>query len=681
MPPASAPTGGPVKSAFVVMLLLSVPLSADVSLPALFSDHAVLQKAERVPIWGRAAVAEAVVVKLGSESRATVAAADGRWQVQFDLRRAQPGPQVLEVKAGNTITVNDVLVGEVWLASGQSNMAWTVQNTTGAKEAIARSANPALRHFRVASNAAASPASDVQGRWEIAGPATTEGFTAAGYFFAREVQRGLGVPVGLLHASWGGTPVEAWTSLDGLRGDPALKASTEKYQAYEQGFAAVLRNYEAAWSAWVARHSRQDEVAGAPGPDAAWMTIARPADAAAAVPAAGAVWWRKTLAILPAEAGLQQAVSIGPIDGFHVAYFNGEKIREVTPATGAAGSDTVYVKGDLIRAGTAEFSVRIFNPAGAPVIKGDRPLRFNGRPITGEWQAHIARTLPILGGEARAAMPRLPAQPLSRQSIGAYLYNGMIAPLVPFAIRGAIWYQGETNTARAWQYRTAFSLLIQDWRAKWGQGDFPFYFCQLANLGEKPVTPGENNWAELREAQSLALELPNTGQAVLIDIGEGGDVHARNKQDVGARLARLALARTYGRDVVASGPVYRGMAIEGGRIRLRFSELGGGLVARTLPESYQPRSTIERSVPLVRNSPGSELEGFAICGADGKWVWAQARIEGETVVVSSPQVAAPVAVRYAWAANPTCNLYNKAGLPAAPFRTDDFRLSTIQAKY
>jgi len=257
----------------------------------------------------------------------------------------------------------------------------------------------------------------------------------------------------------------------------------------------------------------------------------------------------------------------------------------------------------------------------------------------------------------------------------------MIAPLVPYGIRGAIWYQGESNVLRAWQYRTAFVLQIQDWRAKWGIGDFPFYFCQLANDGPKQSVIVESGTAEVREAQSLALAQPNTGLVVLVDAGEADDVHPRNKEIVGSRLARLALARTYGRDLVAAGPTFRSMAVEGDRIRLTFSDLGGGLVARPVPATYQPRSTVDRSLPLVRNSPGSELEGFTICGADRKWFWAQARIDGAAVVVSSPSVPAPVAVRYAWAMNPTCNLYNAAGLPASPFRTDDFPLSSVGAKY
>ena len=280
-------------------------------------------------------------------------------------------------------------------------------------------------------------------------------------------------------------------------------------------------------------------------------------------------------------------------------------------------------------------------------------------------------------------MAAVPQPPLSRQSqvcISGSLYGGMIAPIVPYAIRGAIWYQGESNVGRAWQYRTSFPLMIGDWRARWKQGDFPFYFCQLPNIDVKNPQPGEAQWAELREAQSMALKLPHTGQAVLIDLGEADDIHPHNKQDVGERLAILALAQDYGQKIAYSGPVDQSIKIESGKARLSFAHVEGGLVARPVPELFVRSLLRFETAPTVRNSPQSELEGFAICGEDRKWVWADAKIEGESVVVWSKQVPAPVAVRYGWASNPTCNLYNKAGCPASPFRTDDFPVSTQNTK-
>jgi sialate O-acetylesterase len=257
----------------------------------------------------------------------------------------------------------------------------------------------------------------------------------------------------------------------------------------------------------------------------------------------------------------------------------------------------------------------------------------------------------------------------------------MIHPILPYAIRGVIWYQGESNTSRAYQYRTAFPLMIADWRKLWNQGDFPFYFCQLANFTPKSSEPGESTWAELREAQSMTLKVPNTGQAVLIDIGESGDVHPRNKKDAGERLARIALAKDYGKSITWSGPVYDSMKINNGKATLTFTHVDGGLAARALPDTYPVISEFEETAPLVRNSPQSPIEGFAICGQDRKWAWADAKIEGDQVVVWSDRVPAPLAVRYAWTHNPTCNLYNRAGLPASPFRTDDFPPTTLDVKY
>jgi sialate O-acetylesterase len=265
--------------------------------------------------------------------------------------------------------------------------------------------------------------------------------------------------------------------------------------------------------------------------------------------------------------------------------------------------------------------------------------------------------------------------------VASFLFNGMVRPIIPYAIQGVIWYQGEENTSRAYQYRTAFPLLISDWRKQWNQGDFQFYFCQLPNHRPKASIPGESGWAELREAQSLALKLPNTGQAVTIDIGESGDIHPRNKKDVGERLALIALAKDYGKAIPFSGPVYDSMKVESGKAILSFLHTEGGLAAKPLPEKDLVKYLTNETAPLVRNSPNSELEGFAICGEERKWVWADAMIQGQNVIVWSDKVPSPVAVRYAWADNPTCNLVNSAGLPASPFRTDDFPPFTGNAKY
>jgi sialate O-acetylesterase len=301
--------------------------------------------------------------------------------------------------------------------------------------------------------------------------------------------------------------------------------------------------------------------------------------------------------------------------------------------------------------------------------------------MQGTWMAMAGVSLPPLDPSAIAAYPRLPLVPTNERSMPTSLFNAMIHPLLPFDIRGVIWMQGEANTGRAFQYRTVFPAMIQEWRRQWGEGDFPFYLCQLANWGARPAQPTESNIAELREAQSMTLVLPHTGEALTIDVGEADDVHFRDKQTVGLRLAAIALNQTYARAVPYSGPVYTSSEREKGAIRLRFKFTDGGLSAHPVPATYKLRSTYADSIPLVRNSPLSQLEGFQICGSDHKWVWANAKIDGDTVVVASPDVPDPIAIRYGWANNPIVNLYNGAGFPADPFRTDDFPGTTRDAKF
>jgi len=506
--------------------LLSRSAWADVQLPAIISDHMVLKKGTDVPIWGKAAPGEEISVSLDGVSAKTKAGKDGKWRVLLDLSKSFPGPFEMTVAGKNKIAINDVLVGEVWLASGQSNMALVVKMTTGAESEIAGSSNPMLRQFFVDRALSDKPADDCQGRWEVAAPATTGNFSAVAYFFAKHLQKELGVPVGFINSSVGGTPCEAWISPEAIDTQPHLKEARE--------------------------------------------------------------------AALKAEAA-------------------------------RAGGD------------------------GSPQAAGKRKI-------------------------SREDKGRTKKEP-------SVLFNGMINPLVPYAINGVVWYQGEANVDRAWQYRSAFQLLIRDWRAQWGQADLPFYFCQLASHLPKLPQPSDSAIAELREAQSMALKLPDTGQAVLIDIGESNDIHPKNKRDVGDRLAAIALVNHYGKKAPFSGPVYQSMKVEGGKIRLTFAHVDGGLVAKALPATYIVKSTAGETAPLVRNSPNSQLEGFAISGADHKWVWADAKIDGDSVVVWSDKVPAPVAVRYAWADNPTCNLSNASGLPASPFRTDDDPAMTRDVVY
>jgi len=431
-----------------------------------------------------------------------------------------PGPHVMTVEGKNRITLDNILVGEVWVCSGQSNMEMMVAHCRDGAEEVARAVYPRIRLFQVENTVAPTPETDCSGVWRVCRPSTVGQFSGAAYFFGRELHRELGVPVGLIHASWGGTPAEGWMTIGALTADPA--------------FRFILYR----WNEVMKQRSREV-----------------------------------------------------------VDYFN---------EMGAWHEDLYH------QLNVNMYRNRLIEP---PRVAPEAPVRLG-------WLPHVP----------------------------TWLYNGMIHPIIPFAIRGAAWYQGESNAGRAYQYRRLFPALIRDWRQAWGQGDFPFVYVQIANYRERKDEPSESAWAELREAQLMTLAEPATAMAVTIDIGEADDVHPRNKQDVGRRLALGALKVAYGRDIVHSGPLYDSMTVEGDRIRIRFTNTGSGLAARV----------------------GESPRGFAIAGADSVFVRADAMIDGEEVVVRSDQVPEPVAVRYGWADNPDCNLYNREGLPASPFRTDDW---------
>ena len=496
----------PVRVTVGCGFLLALSLGAaraEVRLPAMFSDNMVLQREQAVPVWGWADDGEVVTARFRGQS-VVATTANRHWRVA--LKRLKPGgPDTLSVssKAG-TLQFTNVLVGDVWVCSGQSNMEFPLKNSFEPEADLAAATNAQIRLFNVGKNRLESPTTGIKSTWQTLSPGSVGGFSAVGYYFGRDLQRAQRVPIGLIGTYWGGTPAESWMNREALEINP--------------------------------RYQKEILEAGA----------------------ASSIAWRKAL------------------DAFE---------RE---------------KAEALKA---------------------------GKPFT---------------------------KPAPRQPWGGYeLYNGMIAPLLPYAIKGAIWYQGESNAGRADQYRTLFPDLIRCWRHEWG-ADFPFLLVQLAPYTAIKPEPGDSDWAELREAQLLATKvLPKVGMAVITDVGEAQDIHPRHKEPVGARLAVAARAIAYGERLEFSGPVYRSQQTDGSRIILGFDHVGKGLEARD-----------------------GELKGFAICGEDRKWVWAKADIQGNTVVVSSPDVAKPVAVRYGWASCPVVNFWNLDGLPATPFRTDDFPLTT-----
>jgi sialate O-acetylesterase len=643
------------------VILGAGPARAEVKVAALIGDHMVVQRGRPVHVWGTAAPGEKVTASLAGRTARAEADAAGAFSLRLPALAAG-GPHTLTVRGRNTLTFTGVWVGEVWVGSGQSNMEFPLIRATSAAEAATGCAS--LHLFTVPRETAAEPRPDVEGAWSACDEAGASAFSAVAFHFGQELHAALGVHVGLIHASWGGTPAEAWTPRAALAAVPAFRPMVEKFDA-------ALRDprprAEAAreLAAWEARVFPQDtENAGlgqgfaAPDADvSAWKPMELPQYwETAGLLLDGALWFRREVT-LPAEAaGRDLTLTLGSIDDFDTTYWNGERV-------GATGVETPQyyvaprrytVPGRLVKAGRNVVAVRVFDHYGnggfggaASQMKvavaggGADPL-----PLSGPWLYRVERGLP----PAVVDFSTQP-QPVGVNNPGSptVLWNGMAHALTPAPIAGVIWYQGEANASRAFQYRTLFPAMIEAWRSAWKQPDLPFLFVQLANYMPPPAQPGESEWAELREAQAKTdLEVPHTGMAVILDIGEASDIHPRNKKDVGHRLALLALKDVYGRGGIASGPTYAAAATEGGAIRVRFDDHGGGLTT----------------------SDGQPPRGFAIAGSDHRWVWAEARIEGDAVVVSSPQVPRPAAVRYGWADNPQSTLRGRHGLPAAPFRTD-----------
>jgi len=634
---------------------------ADIRLPAIIGDNMVLQRGEKVLIWGWADPGEQIIAHTSwyRAERRVVAGQDGKWRLKVNVPKAG-GPYEMTLTGKNVLTLRNIVPGEVWVCSGQSNMEWPVQAAADGEREVAAADFPNIRLFTVQKKTADAPQEDCVGQWSPCSPQTVAGFSAVGYFFGRHLQKELNVPIGLINTSWGGTVAEAWTSSKTLERMPEFKALMDQIAQARANPESSMKKYQEDTAQW----QRKIESAGAQGTgcivldfdDSPWQEMELPVlwEQAGLASFDGLVWFRKTIEVPDSWVGKELSLELGPIDDMDTTWVNGVKVGAHGEAGQWQAARQYKVAADVIKAGRNVIAVQVLDTGGGGGIYG-RPEQMRLKPagagedtaisLAGKWRYKVAADL--------ASMPPQPKAPMwvNNPNAPTVLYNGMIAPLIPFGIRGAIWYQGESNADRAHQYRDLFPAMITDWRRNWDSGSFPFLFVQLANYMATRPDPGDSAWAELREAQLRTLSLRNTGMATIIDIGEANDIHPKNKQDVGKRLAQWALARTYGkRNVVCSGPLYRAMRIEGNKVTLRFDYTNGGLVARD----------------------GGPLAGFAIAGFDRKFVWADARIQGETVVVSSDQVSQPAAVRYAWADNPVCNLYNGAGLPASPFRTDDW---------
>jgi len=514
-----------------VLLAVSPAAWADVSLNNMFGDHMVLQQGINNKVWGKADPGEAVTVTFAGQTKSATAAADGSWAVFLDPVQEYGGPHALAAKGKNSVTFNDVLIGEVWVCSGQSNMQWGVNQANDPDLEKAAAKFPNIRFVSVPQVGTQDPQWNFKGKWQVCAPETVGDFSAVGYFFGRQLHQTLGVPVGLIDNAWGGSAAEAWVKRDKLATHPFLKAIHEKWQEEEAKYETAKEKFEQKMAEWK-QAAKEAQAAGRP------------------------------------------------------------------------------------------------EPAGKPDAKQDPAGRMKGNARPGN------------------------------------IHSGVLTPSIGYGIKGAIWYQGESNASRAYQYRELFPFMITTWREEWGLGDFPFYWVQLADFKEEKAEPAESDWAELREAQTMTMKaLPATGEAVIIDLGEGKDIHPMNKQDVAKRLARWALAETYKLPgITCRSPLYTSMEKDGAKMVLSFDHVAkGGKVWR----------------PFDVNEP----IGFTIAGADRKFVPAKATVRDDgRIEVWSDAVTEPVAVRYAWADNPVCNMYSTSGLPLTPFRTDDFPGVTADAK-
>ena len=644
------------------MLLAAIFMTAamqSVSLPSFFSDNMVFQRDKPIPIWGEGAAGTEIEVKFNGQTAKAKADATGHWMLRLKSAKAG-GPYELQVCAR---TIKNVMVGEVWICSGQSNMEWPVGASNTASQVIAKP-DPSVRFFNVANVALDEPQKDVHGVWEAMTPKNVSGYSAVGYNFATILSQELGCTVGMIQSDWGGTPAESWTSKEALLAKPELKGMMETYMKSMEGYSQRFKEYQEKFMAWA--NKTYPQYADNKGLKQGWATLdMNVADwhevnlpgtwEEGGLKIDGAVWYRKTIDLAPAWEGLDLTLSLGPIDDYDDTYFNGERVGGMT--LGSANSFSTprnyAVPGRLVHAGKNVIAVRVYDTGGAGGFSGTAsqiavtPKNSAPLSLAGPWLMKVESEMPPIDPAQLQQAPQAPFGP-GNPWAPASLYNAMIAPLVPYGIRGAIWYQGESNADRAVQYRTLFPTMIQDWRTRFGQGDFPFLFVQLANFTERMNDPSDQDWAWLREAQTMTLKLKNSGMAMAIDIGEAGDIHPKNKKEVGRRLALNALAITYSKKNLYKGPTFKSLKIEGSNARVNFADCGTGL------------STSDRGAPI----------GFSIAGADGKFYWAEAKIEGNSVVVSNSSVANPVAVRYAWANNPACNLVDSSGLPASPFRTD-----------
>jgi sialate O-acetylesterase len=656
-----------LKSIVLIALFIfsSQLVQSKILLPSVFSDNMVLQQKTNAAIWGKATAGKAVkiTVSWNKINYGTITDASGNWKIKV-ATPGYGGPYTITISDGELLVLNNVLIGDVWICSGQSNMEMPLAGwgkILNNEKEIAEAKFPNIRLLQadhITSNSPINDAKVANGGWQECSPKYIAEFSSTAYFFAREVYEKTKVPIGLIHTSWGGTIAEAWTSAESLKKMTDFSAAVDKIQKSAKNPSTI--SYEEKVQNWVKTITEKDS--GYQAGQAKWasaettnwknMTLPTLWEDAALKNFDGIVWFTKKITLPENWKTNGVKLNLGTIDDNDITFVNGVKVGETV---GYNVGRSYVIPANLLKDGENAITVRVFDSGGGGGVYGEaKDLNLTNNKtekisLAGDWKYKVG--LDFKNVEAKPYEEDGPNRP-------TVLYNAMIHPYLQFSIKGAIWYQGESNADRAYQYRELFPIMIKDWRQKWGQGDFPFYFVQLANFMQVDNAPVESAWAELREAQQKTLALPNTGMATIIDIGDAKDIHPKNKQEVGRRLALIALAKTYGQKINYSGPVYQSSKVEGKQIRLTLGNTENGL----------------------KSADGAALTGFAISGADKKFYWAKATIQGNQIVVSSDQVANPVAVRYAWGNNPVANMTSNDGLPASPFRTDTWQGITFAKK-
>lgn len=638
-----------------ILLCICASLNAKVILPKIFSDNMVLQRNALIPVWGWADANEKVDVKFNKQTPKVKADKNGKWMIRLDAEN-EGGPYELSVTGKNSILIKNILVGEVWLCSGQSNMEWTVGQSNNSKKEIAAANNSYIRHIKILHSIGSLPETDFKTTgWQVCDSTTVANFSGIGYFFAKNIYDSLKIPIGIINDNWGGTNIETWISREAFESSDEFKEmiaampkinldSLSKLKAkaselrIEQLQGTKLKDLKASLFSQLSFD------------DSKWPELNLPQiwEQQSIGELDGVVWLQKTIVLSAIDFKKKAILELSKIDDDDITYVNGIKIG----STNQWDAKRKYtIPAGILKEGKNVITVRVTDNGGGGGIYGDAAdlkitLDEKIIPLAGKWKFQVESIKKIT----------------NENSLPSLCYNAMINPLIPFAFKGVLWYQGESNAGRSYQYRKAFPLLINDWRQKFRQGDFPFYFVQLATFFAGGNSNEGCGWAELREAQTMTLALPNTGMAVITDlVTNPKDIHPTNKQDVGKRLAAIALNNLYDKKMIYNGPSYKSMEVKDNQIILSFDNTGSGLF---IPDKY------------------GYIKGFEIAGNDSVFYFAKASIKNNTIILSSEKVANHLAAHFGWMGDATeCNLFNKEGFPAVPFRTDEWKTVTIDEKY